>query len=90
MAVDDDDRYGSDMRDSPQRRSHHRSTPDVDMNGREGSPSDAREGRENGDRHREVKHVLSVFPTPPVALMYCVHAEFSGCVILPACGGLVG
>ncbi|OAE26407.1 hypothetical protein AXG93_131s1170 [Marchantia polymorpha subsp. ruderalis] len=53
MAGDDDDRYGSDLRDSPpvRSRSYHRS-PDDD--GREGSPPDIREGRENGDRYREV------------------------------------
>ncbi|CAM6097262.1 unnamed protein product [Calypogeia fissa] len=52
MAGDDDDRYGSDLRESPpaRSRSYHRS-PDED--GREGSPVDTREGRENGDRYRE-------------------------------------
>ncbi|KAL2619869.1 hypothetical protein R1flu_000074 [Riccia fluitans] len=52
MAGDDDDRYGSDLRDSPpvRSRSYHRS-PEED--GREGSPPDIRDGRENGDRYRE-------------------------------------
>lgn len=54
MAGDDDDRYGSDLRESPppRSRSYHRS-PDED--GRELSPVDTREGRENGDRYREVR-----------------------------------
>jgi hypothetical protein len=53
MAGDHDDRYGSDLRDSSQPRSwsDHRS-PDED--GREGSPTDAREVKGNGERYREV------------------------------------
>ncbi|KAL3681945.1 hypothetical protein R1sor_024901 [Riccia sorocarpa] len=52
MAGDDDDRYGSDLRDSPPVRSRlqHRS-PEEDV--RDGSPPDIRDGRENGDRYRE-------------------------------------
>lgn len=51
MAPEDDDRFGSDLRDSPppRSRSYHRS-PEND----EFPPSDGRDMRENGSRHREV------------------------------------
>lgn len=53
MAGDDDDRFGSDLRESPppRSRSYHRS---PDLEGREEYPTEARDVRENGDRYREV------------------------------------
>lgn len=51
MAPEDDDRFGSDLRDSPppRSRSYHRSPENDEL-----PPADGRDMRENGSRHREV------------------------------------
>ncbi|CAK9273214.1 unnamed protein product [Sphagnum jensenii] len=52
MAGEEDDRYAADWRDSPPPRSRSSRRVSED-GGREGTPVDVRDGRENGDRYRE-------------------------------------
>ncbi len=54
MAGEEDDRYAADWRDSPPPRSRSSRRVSED-GGRYGTPVDARDGRENGDRYREVR-----------------------------------